>query len=255
MPSTYTTNLGIEKIATGEQSGTWGATTNTNFDLIDQAINGIVAVTLASAGSSGSPNTLAITDGSASDGRNKFIEFVDGGDLGATAYVQLTPNDAEKIVIIRNSLSGSQSLIVFQGTYNASNDFEVPNGNDVVLKFDGAGTGATVTQVFDDLLIGALSATTVDATTLQIGGTSITATATEINRLDGVASALVEADDIGTSVLAYDANLQGFVDAFTLPTSDGSTDQALITNGSGTISFGSAGISTGKAIAMAIVFG
>jgi len=143
MPSTYTTNLGIEKIATGEQSGTWGATTNTNFDLIDQAINGIVAVTLASAGSSGSPNTLAITDGSASDGRNKFVEFVDGGDLGATAYVQLTPNDAEKIVIIRNSLSGGQSLIVFQGTYNASNDFEVPNGNDVVLKFDGAGTGAT----------------------------------------------------------------------------------------------------------------
>ena len=35
MPSTYTTNLGIEKIATGEQSGTWGTTTNTNFDLID----------------------------------------------------------------------------------------------------------------------------------------------------------------------------------------------------------------------------
>lgn len=185
MPSTYTTNLGIEKIATGEQSGTWGATTNTNFDLIDQAINGIVAVTLASAGSSGSPNTLAITDGSASDGRNKFIEFVDGGDLGATAYVQLTPNDAEKIVIIRNSLSGSQSLIVFQGTYNASNDFEVPNGNDVVLKFDGAGTGATVTQVFDDLLIGALS-----AATLTLGGTAITATGAELNYVDGVTSAI-----------------------------------------------------------------
>jgi hypothetical protein len=59
----------------------------------------------------------------------------------------------------------------------------------------------------------------------------------------------------GTDVLAYDANLQGFVDALTLPTSDGSSGQALVTNGSGTISFGSAGISTGKAIAMAIVFG
>jgi len=105
MASTYTVNLGIEKIGTGEQSGTWGDTTNTNFDLIDQAVNGAVAVTLASAGTSGSPNTLAITDGAASDGRNKFIDFNDGGDLGATAYVQLTPNDAEKLVHIRNSLS------------------------------------------------------------------------------------------------------------------------------------------------------
>lgn len=60
---------------------------------------------------------------------------------------------------------------------------------------------------------------------------------------------------VGTDALAYDANLQGFVDALTLPTSDGASGQALVTNGSGTISFGSAGISTGKAIAMAIVFG
>jgi len=89
MPSTYTTNLGIEKIATGEQSGTWGATTNTNFDILDQAVNGIVSVTLASAGTSGSPNTLAITDGAVSDGRNKFVEFVDGGDLYSKARTTL----------------------------------------------------------------------------------------------------------------------------------------------------------------------
>jgi hypothetical protein len=60
---------------------------------------------------------------------------------------------------------------------------------------------------------------------------------------------------VGTDALAYDANLQGFVTALTLPTSDGSSGQALVTDGSGAISFGSAGISTGKAIAMAIVFG
>jgi hypothetical protein len=60
---------------------------------------------------------------------------------------------------------------------------------------------------------------------------------------------------IGTNVLAYDANLQAFVAALTLPTSDGTSGQALVTNGGGTISFGSAGIGTGKAIAMAIVFG
>lgn len=164
MPSTYTTNLGIEKIATGEQSGTWGITTNTNFDIVDQAINGVAQVTLASAGTSGSPNTLDISDGSVSDGRNKFIEFVDGGDLGATAYVQLTPNDAEKIVFIRNSLSGSRSLIVFQGTYSASNDFEVPNGKDVLVKFSGGGASATVTDVFAHLQVTALTTPTLTAT-------------------------------------------------------------------------------------------
>ena len=153
MASTYTTNLGIEKIGTGEQSGTWGGTTNTNWDITDEAINGIISVTLSSAGSSGSPTALPITDGASSNGRNKFIEFADGGDLGGTAYVQLTPNDAEKIVFFRNSLTSSRSVIVFQGNYSASNDFEIPNGKDIALKFNGAGTGATVTQLFVDLTV------------------------------------------------------------------------------------------------------
>lgn len=157
MPSTYTTNLGIEKVATGEQSGTWGTTTNVNFDLIDQAVNGVASITLASAGTSGSPNTIDISNGSASDGRNKFIEFTDGGDLGSTAYVQLTPNDAEKVVFIRNSLSGSQSLVLFQGTYSVSNDIEIASGKDVVVKFDGGGSSATVTNVFNDLLVTSLT--------------------------------------------------------------------------------------------------
>jgi hypothetical protein len=175
MPSTYTTNLGIEKIATGEQSGTWGNTTNTNLDILDQSIDGIISITLVSAGSSGSPNSLPITDGAVSNGRNKFIEFVDGGDLGATAYVQLTPNDAEKIVHIRNSLSASRSIIVFQGTYNASNDYEILNGEDVLLKFDGAGAGAVVSQVFANL---ALPSVNIDGGTIDgavIGGASAAA--------------------------------------------------------------------------------
>ena len=188
MPSTYTTNLGIEKIATGEQSGTWGNTTNTNLDILDQSIDGIISITLVSAGSSGSPNSLPITDGAVSNGRNKFIEFVDGGDLGATAYVQLTPNDAEKIVHIRNSLSASRSIIVFQGTYNASNDYEILNGEDVLLKFDGAGAGAVVSQVFANL---ALPSVNIDGGTIDgavIGGASAAAGSfTTLSAADGSA--------------------------------------------------------------------
>jgi len=190
MASTYTTNLGIEKIATGEQSGTWGNTTNTNFDIIDQAINGIASVTLASAGSSGSPNSLDIDNGLISDGRNAFIEFVDGGDLGGTAYVQLTPSDAEKIVIVRNSLSGDRSILLFQGTYNASNDLEVPNGIDMMVKFDGGGVSATVTQVFDYLRVGGLLIDNLfiangNSVSLFYGGSARLATASSGTTISG----------------------------------------------------------------------
>ena len=182
MPSTYTTNLGIEKIGSGEQSGTWDVTTNLNFDIIDQGVNGAVSITLASAGTSGSPNVIDSTEGTLSDGRNKFIEFVDGGDLGATAYVQLTPNDAEKILFLRNSLSGSRSILVFQGTYNAANDFEVPAGKDVVIRFDGGGAGATVTDVFTSLLVTEFEATNAAATRTNLGlGTAATADSTDFD--------------------------------------------------------------------------
>ena len=199
MPSTYTTNLGIEKIATGEQSGTWGTTTNTNFDLFDQAINGLVTVTASSAGSSGSPNTLPITDGAVSDGRNAFIEINDGSDLGGDVFYQLTPNNAEKILYIRNSLT-TQDLILFQGTYNASNDIVVPNGKDMLVKFSGTGAGATVTDVFNDL-----RATKIDPVTLSINGTAVSSTAAELNILDGVTSTaaelnLVDGSSAGTIV-------------------------------------------------------
>jgi hypothetical protein len=176
MPSTYTTNTGIEKIATGEQSGTWGNTTNTNLDLIDQSTNGIVEITVSSAATSGSPNSLPITNGALSNGRNVYIEFKDGGDLGGTVFYQLDPNDAEKVVHVRNNLT-NQALILFQGTYNSSNDVEIPNGKDMVVKFDGAGSGATVEQVDKNLnpttvtITGALTGTTatlVGANTLTL---------------------------------------------------------------------------------------
>ena len=156
MPSTYTVNLGIEKPATGEQSGTWGETVNENSNILDEAINGVVTITLSSAGSSGSPNTIAITNGASSTGRNKYIEFADGGDLSAAAYVQLTPNDAEKICFIRNSLTASRSIFLFQGTYSTSNDIEIIAGTDVLVKFNGGGTGATVVNVYANLAVNGL---------------------------------------------------------------------------------------------------
>lgn len=243
MPSTYTTNLGIEKIAVGEQSGTWGTTTNTNFDILDQAVNGVIQITLTGTGTSGAPTVLDISNGSVSDGRNKFIEFVDGGDLGGTAYVQLSPNDAEKIVFVRNSLTASRSILIFQGTYNAANDFELPNGKDAVIKFDGGGASATVTQVFSDLLVPTLSVTTLD-----LGGTAVTATAAELNVLDGISATTTELNYVDgvTSAIQTQLNAKAslasptFTGTVTIPTADingGNIDGTAI---------GSASASTGN---------
>ena len=186
MPSTYTLNNGIELIATGEQSGTWGDTTNTNLELLDTALDGQVTVTLASAGTSGSPNTLPISDGAASNGRNRLVIFNDGSDLGATAYVQLTPNDAEKIIYVRNSLSGSRSILLFQGTYNASNDYEIPAGTTAIVYFNGGGTGAVAANVFNNAYFDSL----------RLGSVSVTAILDEDNMASDSATALATQQSI-----------------------------------------------------------
>jgi hypothetical protein len=226
MPSTYTLNNGIELIGTGEQSGTWGDTTNTNLGLLDVALDGQVTVALASAGSSGSPNSLPISDGTASNGRNRMVVFSDSGDLGATAYVQLTPNDAEKIIYIRNSLSGSRSVILFQGTYNASNDYEVPAGTTAVVYFDGAGAGAVAANVFNNAHFDALNVVgnvtvggdvtvtgTVDAGTVEFDNLSGTGAVSVTNILDedNMASDSATALSTQQSIKAYvDAQVGAF---------------------------------------------
>jgi len=227
MASTYTVNSGIELIANGEQSGTWGDTTNVNLQIIDRLTNGVGDISL-----SGTTHTLTTVDGSLSDGQYKVLVF--GGSPSGTNTVTVSPNDQEKLFFVKNN--SGQSVIISQGS---GANVTVPNGESAVIYCDGAGSGAAVVN---------LSAT-FDLTTFLESANNLSdlANASTARTNLGVA--------VGSDVLAYDANLQSFVTALTLPTSDGTNGQALVTNGAGTISFGSAGISTGKAIAMAIVFG
>ena len=244
MPSTYTLNNGIELIGTGEQSGTWGDTTNTNLGLLDAALDGQVTITLGAAGSSGSPNALPITDGTASNGRNRMVVFADGADLGATAYVQLTPNDAEKIIYIRNSLSGSRSVILFQGTYNASNDYEVPAGTTAVVYFDGAGAGAVAANVFNNAhfdainVVGTVTATTVTATTVDAvtvefdnlsgtGAVSVTNILDEDNMASDSATALATQQSIKAYVDAQVGTVDTLAEILAIGNTTGATDIAV----------------------------
>ena len=225
--ATYTTNSGIKKIATGDESGTWGTSTNTNFDIIDRIAAGVGDITL-----SGTTHTLTTSDGSASDGQYHVLLL--GGSPSGTNTITVAPNDAKRMYFVKNN--SGQSAIFSQGS---GANVTVANGASAIIYCDGAGSGAAVVDLGASLpLSGAL---------LAANNLSDVANASTARTNLGVA--------IGSNVLAYDANLQAFVTALTLPTSDGTNGQALVTNGSGTISFGSAGIGTGKAIAMAIVFG
>ena len=225
--ATYTTNGGIKKIATGDESGTWGTSTNTNFDIIDRLAVGVGDITL-----SGTTHTLTTSDGSASDGQ--YHVLVLGGSPSGTNTITISPNDTKRLYFVKNN-SGQTATF----TQGSGANVSVSNGNSAIIYADGAGSGAAVVDL---------------SSTLPAAGALLAS-----NNLSDVANAGTSRTNlgvaIGSDVLAYDANLQGFVTALTLPTSDGTNGQALVTNGSGTISFGSAGIGTGKAIAMAIVFG
>ena len=227
MASTYTSNTGIELIATGEQSGTWGDTTNVNLQIIDRLTNGVGAITL-----SGTTHTLTTSDGALSDGQYQVLVF--GGTPSGTNTVTISPNDQQKFFVVKNN--SGESVILTQGS---GGNVTIADGNSAMVYADGAGAGAAV----------------VDLTaTFPAAGALLAA-----NNLSDVASAPTSrinlGVEIGSDVLAYDANLQGMVNTFTLPTVDGTNGQALTTDGSGTLTFSDAGISTGKSIAMAIVFG
>ena len=210
MASTYTVNTGIELIANGEQSGTWGNTTNTNLQIVDRLTSGVGSIAL-----SGTTHTLSTSDGALSDGQYKVLVF--GGSPSGTNTVTVSPNDQSKQYFIVNN--SGESIIISQGS---GANVTIADGSTDIIYCDGAGSGAAVTSFSTDL------------------------------------SGVLTTGDIGTTVLAYDANLQSFVTAFTLPTSDGTANQALTTNGSGTIgfeSFATDADAKSYAVAFSIVFG
>ncbi len=137
MASTYSTTLGIEKMGAGDQSGTWGTTTNYNWDIIDRLV-GYSSVTVAS-----TSHTLTIRDAAPSSGSSnvqegmyRALNFGDAGDLGGTVTVTIAPATATAYFIVRNGLSGSRSIIFTQG--GGASTFTLPNGKDAIIWADGS---------------------------------------------------------------------------------------------------------------------
>ena len=144
MASTYVNDLRLEEIADGEQSGTWGATTNTNLELIGEALGfGTQAITT-------NADTFASTvaDGAADAERAMYIKYT--GTLDSACTITIGPNTISRMHFIENGTSGSQNIIISQGS---GANVTIPPGDTKAVYLDGAGSGAAVVDAFASLSV------------------------------------------------------------------------------------------------------
>jgi hypothetical protein len=132
MASSYTTSLGIELQVTGENANTWGDKTNSNLNLLQQAITGYQLVTLVSTNT-----TLVMTNATISNARNATIEFTGTLSANSTIFVD---SGIQKTYIIENNTTGNYTLalnqvggasVIFSGT-DKSSKLVYLNGTDAV---------------------------------------------------------------------------------------------------------------------------
>ncbi len=162
--ATYVNDLRLKEIATGDESGTWGASTNTNLELIAEAFSfGTEAIT-----TNADTHTTTIADGSTDPGRSIYLKYT--GTLDSACTITIGPNTVSKLWFIENGTSGSQNIIISQGS---GANVTIPAGHVKAVYSDGAGSGAAIVDAFTDLNLA--GTTTVDILSgsgnATIGGT------------------------------------------------------------------------------------
>ena len=144
MSSAYTNDLRLEEIATGEQSGTWGNTTNTNLELIAEAFSfGTEAIT-----TNANTHTSTIADGGTDEARSMYLKYT--GALDSDCTITIGPNTISKLWFIENATtdsgsSGPYNIVIKQGT---GATVTIPNGDTKVIYSDGAGAGGAMVDAF-----------------------------------------------------------------------------------------------------------
>ena len=164
---TYVNNLRLLEITTGDESGTWGTKTNTNLELIADAFgSGTEAIT-----TNADTHTTTIADGAADEGRAIFLKYT--GTLDSACTITIAPNTVNKLWFIENATSGSQNIIISQGS---GANITIGNGKVAAVFTDGAGAGAAVLDAFADLeLSSTLTVAGAITGSSTIQGTTITA--------------------------------------------------------------------------------
>ena len=136
MASVYSNDLRLEEIGTGEQSGTWGTTTNTNLELIAESFSfGTEAIT-----TNADTHTTTLTDGASAQGRSMYLKYT--GTLDSACTITIGPTSVSKMWFIENATTGSQNIIIKQGS---GATITIPSGQVKAVFSDGTGAGAAMT--------------------------------------------------------------------------------------------------------------
>ena len=173
MASTYSTNLAIELIGTGDQAGSWGNTTNSNLGtLIEQAISGYVTQAMTT----GNTTTITIPNGATGVARNMYIEMTGTG--GTNTFLVVPAN--KKLYFIYNNTTGAVTVKVSgqTGVSVAAGEKQilVSNGTDIVA------ATSYITAINSSLTLTTLTATSANITTLT--GTTLGYTSANITTLN-----------------------------------------------------------------------
>ena len=231
MASTYVNDLRLNEMATGDASGTWGTTTNTNLELIAEAFSyGTEAIT-----TNADTHTTTIADGATDPGRSMFLKYT--GALDSACTVTIGPNTVSKLWFIENATTGSQNLVISQGT---GANITIPAGDTKIIYADGAGAGGAMVdalasisavdlKVQDDLTV------TDDVTIggdIDLAGSIDVDGTTETDALTINGSAL-NYKAFGTSSIMFGDNATGTIDAANYNTGVGVDVFAALTSGDG----------------------
>jgi hypothetical protein len=196
MASTYVNDLRLNEMATGDGSGTWGTTTNTNLELIAEAFSyGTEAIT-----TNADTHTTTIADGATDPGRALYLKYT--GTLDSACTITIGPNTVSKVWIVENGTSGSQNIILSQGS---GANITIPAGDTKVVYSDGAGAGAAFVDAFASLSVVDLKVQ--DA--LTVGGTTTLTGAVAVTPSSGTASIAFTSGGAGSEVFSINGQIPG----------------------------------------------
>jgi len=248
MASTYT-DLGLELMATGENAGTWGTKTNANLSLIEQLTGGVNSQTVTD---SGTPTALTIADGALTGTAQQRVIELTGSITGAR--IVTFPLLTENFYIIKNGTSGAYTVQLKAASGSgATVTFSATDKGYKLIYLDGVATNtglfeATLGSAGDVTLTGTQTLTNKTLTAPKIGTSILDTNGNELFLLTATSSAVNE--------LTFANAATGNAPKFTASGGDSNISINLIPKGTGEVQANGIGLATtGKAIAMAMIFG
>ncbi len=167
MASTFSTDLALELVATGEKAGLWGTITNTNLQILQQSATGVVDVAMTS----GSDVTLLLSDGATSNGKNAYLRLY-GTLAGDRTITMPSGSGVTRVWIMKDdTVRGTSNRTLGVLTASGSTT-QIPPGATVLCKSNGTET------VMDIIQKGYATITDANSTYTAVAGAQIFANTT-----------------------------------------------------------------------------